>query len=116
MQQVVTISPDGTISGLQRKAGQGLDLRTLGKASIERVSEIKWDEDRQAWYVEVISGPLTNLILTAQYRHKVAGLEGWFPEGATISTGTGILYFDDYDDAVRAEVEFLDAMRLKGVF
>ena len=50
-QQVITIGTDGSVKGLQRKAGQGLDLRMLGKAEIVRASEIEWSQVLQKWTV-----------------------------------------------------------------
>lgn len=109
--QVVTISPDGTISGLQRKPGQGVDLRQFGKAAIVRASEIAWDDHLQKWFVDVMQeagkGPMT--------------LAKWLDAGLTICQGGGIsaqglLIFDDYDMAVKAEIAFLDALRLRGEF
>lgn len=90
MQQVITIQPDGGMSGLHHKKGKGLDLRQFGKVSIRRVSEILWDEDEQNWYVRIIDGPLEHTILDQR--------------------------FDDYDEAVEAEISFLNEKRREGVF
>ena len=55
--QVITVHSDGKISGLQVKKGRGLDLRSFGPAKIVRASEIVWDEDNQAWAVEIMDAP-----------------------------------------------------------
>ena len=86
--QVVSVAPDGAISSLRRK--DGLDLRQFGKVEIQRVSDIKWDSIHQKWYVKFISGPL---------------------EGEFIKR-----YFDEYEDAIKAEIHFLDAKRRQGIF
>lgn len=135
MQQVVTIHPDGGMSGLQRKRGKGLDLRQFGRASIERVSEIVWCEDRQRWKVQVLDlkvaywmaygkehpGTRSSRLSEGHrpcltwFHWKAAGLPENFPGGCRISTGGGLMTWDDYDRAVEAEVRFLDALRLIGV-
>lgn len=113
-QQVITVQPDGSISGLQRKAGKGVDLRQFGHATIERVSEITWDEDRQRWVVNIISGPMAGTLLKwAVWRG--AGFTT-IPEGCQVRTGSGDMTFENYDDAVATEVAFLDMLRKRGVF
>lgn len=113
-QQVITVQPDGTISGLQRKTGKGVDLRQFGQARIERVSEITWDEDRQRWTINVISGPMVGTLLGwATWRG--AGFTS-IPKGCKVRTGSGLMTFEDYDDAVATEVAYLDMLRKRGVF
>ncbi len=86
--QVVTIAPDGAISSLRRK--DGLDLRQFGNVEIQRVSDIKWNYKRQCWYVKIIAGPR---------------------KGETL-----LVPFKEYEEAVEAEIIFLDALRKRGVF
>lgn len=110
MQQVITIGADGHIAGLQRKPGQGLDLRQFGKATIERASEIVWAEGSQKWFVSVLTGPFAGRFLSDSLWHDhVCDL---IPAEATVEFGK--LMFDEYDDAVRAEIEFLDGLRMAG--
>lgn len=124
--QVITIGKEGSVSGLQRKPGQGLNLQTMGKAKTTRASEILWDEDEQKWYVDVLQeagkGPVTRDKLMAvmtetqindmvnEYRPVggflglVANMDGSDPRWMT----------GDYDAAVKVEIAYLDALRLKG--
>lgn len=112
--QVITIGHGGSLSGLQVKPGKGLDLRQFGKAKIERVSEILWDEEAQKWYVQIIAGPLKGEVLTAPLWDE--GVAKPTPSGSTVTRTDYRLDFDDYDFAVRAEIEVLDAFRLKGTY
>ncbi len=126
MTQVVTITPQGGISGLQRKAGKGLDLRQFGHASIERVSEIVWVESSQRWTVHILNKNVADhaggSILTHGDFYEVTG--SYLPDGADKPRGKWpdqcptdlVIKFDDYDDAVAAEVKFLDALRVSGIF
>lgn len=107
MNQVITIHPDGLASGLQRKRGQGLDLRTLGAVMITRVSLVEWDEGWQQWIVRFIAGPRWGEKLT----YKSSAEAGVIPDRCFHHQA----YFDDYDDAVRAEVAVLDRDRLGGI-
>ncbi len=86
--QVVTIAPDGSISSLRRK--DGLDLRQFGNVEIQRISDIQWNKGNQLWYVEIISGPKKGDLL---------------PE-----------FYEEYEDAVEAEINFLDTLRKQGIF
>jgi hypothetical protein len=132
---VVTFDPrDGSYSCLRAKKGQGLDLRKLGEVEVKRVSHIVWDENEQAWFVQVIDrivrdwidsvwadgepGELLWLYWVAAHGHNaVLDRQLEFgdktPKGGRLSLGR--LLFEDYEDAVAAEVAFLDALRLKGI-
>jgi hypothetical protein len=125
--QVITIGRDGSMSGLQRKPGQGLDLRQFGKADIKRASLIEWDAERQAWFIDVLQeagrGKLTfSAFRNSQpesWRADRAGdkLTALAPSGwARDHNGDDVLLFAEYDEAVKVEIAYLDALRLKGQF
>jgi len=114
--QVISVAPDGTVSGLQRKPGQGLDLRQFGKADIQRASLIEWAEDVQAWFIDVLQdagrGPVS-------YRRWIEAVGTVEPEGfvgAANYVDDRPMLFAEYDDAVKAEIAYLDALRLQGQF
>ena len=119
MKQVVTIGSDGTVAGLQHKPGKGFDLRKLGKADIQRASEVVWDADHQEWRVEFREGAgkyageiLTDLIAQEALGHT---WERQFPLlGLTRAGNARIFGFLEYDDAVAAEIKVLDGLRLRG--
>ena len=85
--QVISIAPDGAISSLRRK--DGLDLRQFGNVEIQRVSDIKWNNEAQIWYIEIIAGPRKG--------HRLSS-------------------FIEYEEAVEAEIYYLDDLRKRGVF
>ena len=130
MKQVVTIGPDGTISGLLHKKGQGFDPRVLGKAQIERASEVVWLDMEQAWVVEFRSGAgrwagavLDQAVLmvadlgfeTGTVPFDFKGF-AWDAYGRVHQQGDhGVLLFENYEDGVKAEIAVLDALRLKGL-
>ena len=127
--QVVTITPDGGISGLQRKKGKGLDLRKLGHAEIERASEITWSENNQLWLVRVLNERAARWMTNPPGHSNILKVSHWqrvvtikCPNGYTLVPVKPYVCdaywmgFDDYDDAVAAEVAFLDALRVKGIF
>ena len=118
--QVITISPDGVISGLQVKKGRGVDLRSFGPASIKRVSEIAFDDEAQLWYVSIIDGPFKGNALTIRMWSDTVSAGGWVePKGLRMPDGwkpDSVMTFLDYDEAVEAEIAFLNAARSQGVF
>ena len=103
MRQVITIGTGGGISGLQVKPGKGMDLRQFGKAVIKRASEILWHERRQKWYVKVLEGTYAGRFVNCADLRKA----GYAIDGP----GWEVAYFDDYDEAVRAEIAFLNHVR-----
>ena len=125
MTQVITIDPSGGMSGLQRKQGQGLDLRQFGYARIKRTSLIQWHEERQRWFIEILSYDVRRglgyhdggvLILTIELWREYTS-RAMSPTNSNHMQGLDTyVFFEDYDDAVRAEIEFLDALRLRGVY
>lgn len=119
MIQVITIHPDGTMSGLQRKPKQGVDLRQFGHAEIRRASEIVWDDMEQAWFVTILRGPSAGENITP-FHCDDAGLGTndilALAPSAKIPTKMGMrIWFAEYDEAVKVEIAVLDGMRLKGV-
>ncbi|QSY98675.1 hypothetical protein J2J97_31895 (plasmid) [Rhizobium bangladeshense] len=113
MKQVISIGADGQISGLQRKPGQGVDLRQFGQAEIKRVSEIEFNEPTQKWFVHVLRGPWAGIKVA---RGHFMDHLGAIPDGGAVNEDTLIVEFEDYDMAVKAEIAILDALRLKGQY
>lgn len=124
--QVITVDAAGVISGLQVKKGRGVDLRSLGKATIVRASEIEWDEGKQAWQVVIRDAPGMEAIkgVAVTYRMaEVAGVDKLARDmmledrmNAVTESVDLPLTFPDYEDAVAFEIAFLDAHRLAGRF
>jgi len=87
---VIDFSPEGTAQAMHRDA---FPLGFLGKQTIERASEIVFDEDTQLWDIKL---PF------ARY-------------GGAFMTHPGARDFHGYDEARRVEVAWLDGCRLAGV-
>jgi hypothetical protein len=107
----VTIDRLGGVRGLQFKRGQGFDLRKLGPAHIVRISEVIWSDHAQAWYVRFLQGELKGDNLTAYHWKQVGS-----PELPEHENRAGLFTFADYEDAVTAEVAFVQAARLTGKY
>ncbi len=97
------ISRDGAVSGLQTKGG-GFDLRGMGMAVIGRVSDILWDVDSQAWEIHMLRGTRSG-VLTVERLREV---------GMIHETPCKIPRWREYEDAVTAEVEYVNACILRG--
>jgi hypothetical protein len=108
MKQVLAIDAAGGIAGLQAKSGRGIDLRKMGHAKIDRVSDIRWDEKHQSWYVDILhgtdAGPLT-LVKMNEVGLLLVPTKG---------TRYGILLWDEYEDAVAGEIAYVNACLLSG--
>ncbi len=106
--QLITVRPDGSLFGLQHKKGKGVDLTKLGRASVKRVTMIEWDEDVQQWYIRWIDSDdpwtvrfmLDSLLPDKDKQNPLAG--NW------------TAYFEDYDLAVKAEVDVVQSLTKKG--
>lgn len=122
--QVITIDKDGVVSGLERRDGFSLVnfARREGAKSVvvKRATEILWDEESCAWTVafpqpraHVLSGGPDKVTLYEAEsvlggnlsQHPILNLNRCLDEP---------ILFADYDQAVRFEIAFLDAMTLGG--
>ena len=107
MKQLITVAPDGSISGLQMKRGHGIDLREFGNADIQRTSLIEWSSAEQRWFIRFLhrkdGGPEC---YSCSDFHKF----GIWPLHSTVDAD-GVMYFDDYEDAVDVEVDVVQATR-----
>lgn len=112
--QVITISPDGSVSGLQVKPGKGFDLRKLGNASITRASEVLFSEQHQLWFVEVREGRFSGQPITDNIM-RLAGLTYHDSRIRPDKRIGGVLWFSDYDDAVLCEIAVLDGLRFRSL-
>lgn len=108
--QVINIGVDGSVSSLQRKQGQGTDLRKLGEADIERASEIIWSKNNQKWYIQLLE----------PYNRKVTiyDIEDGYPflceyVDRRVLTVDDTAYFNEYDHAVHAEILVLNKKALR---
>lgn len=114
--QLIQIAPCGAVRSLQVKRGQGIDLRSLGPASIVRSSLIEWNESRQQWEVIFQTGLLAGKPLTHGMCSDV-GLHLPTPKRAGDfypACRDEVAGFEDYEDAVVAEVRFIQATRRAG--
>lgn len=92
--------------------------------SIKRMTEVRFDEKRQKFYVQFILGPEhgENLTVGMVYRYQ-GHFSGdgitWLMEHIArqardmdaVFGPFSILYFDSYEDGVKAEIFMVDAMR-----
>lgn len=118
--QVITISPTGAVSSLDRKS-KGLDLKTLGEADVKRVSEIEWHEatkgSPRGWHIHFLRGHRAGVTLTLGEYRKYADRPGISPViNAPDGAADEIATFADYDPAVAVEVIILDDDRINGLY
>jgi hypothetical protein len=117
-EQLITIDEAGRMESLQFKGGAGaVDLRELGNVSIERTTEILWDETHQAWFIRILTGKLKGHTV----KHSTVISFGGEPDPAEFgaiplanSQRFSVLrpvLFPEYDDAVRYEIAFVQFLR-----
>jgi len=109
--QLITVHPDGSLSGLQFKKG-GVNLQKFGPARTVRISDVEWSEERQCWQIKFLLGTLVGT-----YMRSVEALDvGMSPANyGAPDPRNGVFGFEDYDAAVAAEVAFIQAARLHGM-
>jgi hypothetical protein len=115
------------MGGLQRKPGQGIDLRQFGLAEIKRASLVEWDETEQAWFIDVLQDAGKGVVTLNGWLSAIGATYGSSPPitlcdiapstitDARLDWDKPIL-FGEYDDAVKVEIAYLDALRLRGEF
>ncbi len=106
---ILAISPIGEVHGLQKSTG--IPLTALGRARIKRVSEILWDEARQAWFVQFLSGPLEGRPVT------FTDCAAWgVPTAAVCTREDDPVFYDKYEEAVALEVSLVESASLRGSY
>lgn len=112
MEQVIQINADGSVEGLLHKPGRGVDLREFGRADIRRVTEILWDGDLQLWYVKFLVGRYAGKVLShAMYATTINDRAQVAAIGNVRAYGDAV-FFKEYDDAVDAEIQACNHIRL----
>lgn len=104
-EQVITIDLNGSLESLRQKKGQGVDLREFGAVQMERVSEINMNETTQKYYVSFLLGLLAGRNLSQGLYHTLK------EDDAFLAHSRERQYFDEYEDAVEAEIFVLNAFR-----
>lgn len=116
MKQVITIGAEGSMESLQFK-GKGVDLRRHGHASIQRISDIVWDEFSQLWTVVPQQGKLAGKTVRCADCVTLHG-EGTVGMGKVLFNceleALPIIAFKEYEQAVEFEVDFIQACKLNG--
>lgn len=107
--QVITIGPDGSLQGLMRKKGEGIDLREFGPAKIERTSLVEFDEERQLFHVQFIAGPLSGKLLTYPLFAACTG------KTVRFNNSDHVMRFESYEEAVKYEIMVLDGYRARPI-
>ena len=119
MNHVITVSPIGELTALLCRKGQGVSIKELGQADIERYSEIVFLKEHQKFAVKFLqefkdkhlSVPLMRSfsLLIQEYAQDL--YDKYLETLANSSDEQKILLFDEYEDAVRAEVQFYNIVR-----
>jgi hypothetical protein len=118
--QVITVRPDGSIFGLQHKRGQGIDLRKFGHAEVKRATIIEWDQHNQEWFIRWVSEDALLHGLSWDYdtfknaQVNYEDFQGQAVAELSDDEGDFVVYFQDYEDAVAAEVAVIQAMQVAG--
>lgn len=112
MQQIISIRQDGTVFGLHFKS-KGLDLTKLGPVEIRRVSEIEWDQREQRWFIRPLHEDMPE-----RDGLRLGTLQGSIAEQVELlsvsAAEDGRALFAHYEEAVAAEVAFIQWLRLTG--
>jgi hypothetical protein len=109
MEHVISIDENGELQSLMHKKGMGIDLREFGDAEIERVSLVEFDNTEKKFFVRFLKGPLADRVLTYPLYAAATGTPVKFLNSQPV------MFFDDYEDGVAAEVRVLDALRKRGI-
>lgn len=101
-EQVIDFEECGEMSCLRPPAGKGIDLRALGPVTVERTSEILFDEAAQMFYIKLLKDG------TIVRRHWLLNTTNIVPTSHGISDTA---FFRDYEDAVAAEIAYVRWLR-----
>src|SRR4051812_22260989 len=99
----ISVFPDGHVEHTLRD--KVLKLSSLGPRSIERMSEILFDEEKQSFYIRLLKGPYAGVLVNAPM--LVAAILGTDPFISSIprhlSMTNATVWYPDYESAVADE-------------
>ena len=129
---LITLDVDGRVQFTRNPEALKL-VEGLGKLAITRMSEILFDEDRQRYYIKLLtgcfaqhviywlaSGELSRLWELFYTQHSPSLVNELCLPTADGRTTMGDVYFKPvlmrtYEDAVKVEVAFIDFLREQGI-
>ncbi len=103
---IINFFPDGSV---QHTLKDNV-FKMPGRRKIERVTDIRFDEREQKFYIYWRGGPFAERVQTVAMA-LAYGVKGDFE---MLPDATATMYFMSYDEAVALEVLMLDALRLAG--
>ena len=117
--QVIVIAQNGALKGLEHKEG-GVDLKSFGKAVVDRATSIEWDSELDGWYIRWEDTPDSRFWERA---NKVWGRQeySYFKKlpsmsiVASIDEESGRILFKKYNDAVQVEIEVIQHLQKLGL-
>jgi len=114
--QVITFNTDGSIEGLDRKKGEGLNLKVFGQADVVRASQIEWHEGEgvRGYKIEFLIGHRKGSTLTVKEYSKYQTDK--LPTTLNPEQDDAFALFEDYGECVDVEITILDDDRLNGIF
>ncbi len=111
---VVSLSSLGGLGALKTKKGQGVNLLALGQAKITRVTLIEWAEEHQQWFIKWVKGEHKGKLWDCSTFSKAeVSTDPWPVSLSSMSMG-GVVYFQEYEDAVSAEIAVVQALQTSG--
>lgn len=132
-QMVVTFNPDGTAEHTLKDPWYNPAEALGAERSIKRMTDIKYDEKAQGFYITFLRGVISNWQTADDFKNKTTRklvLEGYVVQsrfeyqiGAQADIvcnrinqwfDGGVLMFKTYEDAVAYEIELVNALRKIG--
>lgn len=113
--QVITVHADGSVSGLVHKPGKGVAIMDMGKASVVRASTIDWNDIAQHWVIRFLAGPRSGDLFNwgdmIELSPSLSKSDAFKEVGEDPKQVVG---FKTYELAVKMEIDFFNAERIKG--
>lgn len=121
----IVVEPNGDMQ-FTRKPHLMQITKGMGRKSIDRMTDIIFDETYQQFYIHFLTGPFANLDLTVQWTLNALASDKsafWYfiteyqpraRESLVLHQDTLRVMFTTYEAAVDFEVEFVEFLRVLG--
>lgn len=103
--QSIFINTSGAVETLRKAKGKGIQLRDIAPSTMRRVSDIRFNEDNQKFYI---------FFLNEDSKFYGAALKATLSIVDNTPMPTDdyrVLFFDEYEDAVECEIHLVDSLR-----
>lgn len=117
IKQVINVDVLGMPTCLLMQGGDTkgtVNVLSFGDVQVSRITDIKWDSNNHAWYVEFLMNPVKGQVITIDFLSE-HGKINHLPQGIRGKAVNNVILLETYEYARELEVFVVNEMLKDGV-